>query len=99
MDIAIRNASQADYESLALLFRQVHDLHVRLRPDLYKENQNPVGKELLESQLNDAKHHIFVATIGWENTHAIRYRIREKHNGRWDRIDCIGEECLRHFIL
>lgn len=66
MDIAIRNARQADYESLAPLFRQVHDLHVHLRPDLYRENQNPVGKELFESQLNDAKQHIFVAAIGSE---------------------------------
>lgn len=66
MDITIRSASQADYEPLAPLFGQVHDLHVHVQPDLYRENQAPVGKELFESQLNDAKQHIFVATIGSE---------------------------------
>ncbi|AUM63736.1 N-acetyltransferase [Brevibacillus laterosporus] len=66
MDISIRNAHQDDYESLLLLFRQVHDLHVFERPDLYKENPTPVGKEFFESQLIDVKQHIFVATIGLE---------------------------------
>jgi diamine N-acetyltransferase len=66
MDISIRNANQSDYESLLPLFRQVHDLHVFDRPDLYKENSTPVGQELFESQLADIKQHIFVATIGIE---------------------------------
>ncbi|PCN42093.1 GNAT family N-acetyltransferase, partial [Brevibacillus laterosporus] len=66
MDISIRDAHQDDYESLLLLFRQVHDLHVFERPDLYKENPTPVGKEFFESQLIDVKQHIFVATIGLE---------------------------------
>ena len=66
MDIAIRNANQADYESLVPLFRQVHALHVHMRPDLYRENQTPVWKELFEGQLHDAKQHIFVAAIGSE---------------------------------
>ncbi|WP_339293915.1 GNAT family N-acetyltransferase [Paenibacillus sp. FSL W7-1279] len=66
MDISIRNAHQDDYESLLPLFRQVHDLHVFERPDLYKENSTPVGKEFFLSQLIDHKQHIFVATIGLE---------------------------------
>ncbi|WP_232699982.1 GNAT family N-acetyltransferase [Brevibacillus daliensis] len=66
MDISIRNAHQDDYGSLLSLFRQVHDLHVFERPDLYIENPTPVGKEIFESQLIDVKQHIFVATIGLE---------------------------------
>lgn len=66
MEIFIRNASQNDYESLLPLFKQVHELHVCKRPDLYKENATPVGKEFYESQLVDVKQHIFVATIGIE---------------------------------
>ncbi|MFB0832646.1 N-acetyltransferase family protein [Brevibacillus laterosporus] len=66
MDITIRNAHQDDYGSLVPLFRQVHDLHVFERPDLYKENPTPVRKEFFESQLIDGKQHIFVATIGLE---------------------------------
>ncbi len=63
MNISIRNAKQSDYESLLPLFRQVHEFHVLVRPDLYKENPTPVEQEFFENQLIDGKHHIFVATI------------------------------------
>lgn len=66
MDISIKNAHQDDYESLLPLFRQIHDLHVFERPDLYKKNSTPVGKEFFLCQLIDPKQHIFVATIGLE---------------------------------
>ena len=66
MDIYIRKANKGDYESSLSLFRQVHELHVCERPDLYRENSTPVSKEFFESQLNDVKQHIFVATIGNE---------------------------------
>jgi ribosomal protein S18 acetylase RimI-like enzyme len=66
MSISIRNANQNDYESLLSLFRQVHELHVCERPDLYKENSTPVGQEFFKSQLIDIKQHIFVATIDIE---------------------------------
>ncbi|MEK5174259.1 GNAT family N-acetyltransferase [Heyndrickxia sp. FSL W8-0496] len=64
MDIFIRNAKQSDYESLLPLFRQVHEFHVFVRPDIYKENFTPVAQEFFESQLIEGKQHIFVATIG-----------------------------------
>ncbi|MGP4108884.1 GNAT family N-acetyltransferase [Virgibacillus sp. L01] len=64
MDISIRSAEQNDYEFLLPLFRQVHEFHVFVRPDLYKENSIPVEQEFFESQLIDDKQHIFVATIG-----------------------------------
>ncbi|WP_404443185.1 GNAT family N-acetyltransferase [Sutcliffiella horikoshii] len=66
MDISIREATKSDYDSLSPLFRQVHELHVCERPDLYKKNSIPVGQEFFESQLADARQHIFVATIGIE---------------------------------
>ncbi|MEH7349351.1 GNAT family N-acetyltransferase [Gottfriedia acidiceleris] len=66
MEISIRIANQEDYESLLPLFRQVHDLHVFERPDLYKENPTPVGEEEFNNQLKDDKHHILVAILGTE---------------------------------
>ncbi|RDY70182.1 GNAT family N-acetyltransferase [Halobacillus trueperi] len=63
MNIAIRNAERNDYESLLPLFRQVHNFHVSVRPDLYIDNSNPVEQEFFERQLDDGKQHIFVATI------------------------------------
>lgn len=64
MDISIRIAEQNDYDFLLPLFRQIHELHVFIRPDLYKENSTPVEQAFFESQLIDDKQHIFVATIG-----------------------------------
>ncbi|WP_088011327.1 GNAT family N-acetyltransferase [Gottfriedia acidiceleris] len=64
MEVSIRNAKQEDYESLLPLFRQVHDLHVLERPDLYKENSTPVGEEEFNKQLKDDKQHFLVATLG-----------------------------------
>ncbi|MGP4064183.1 GNAT family N-acetyltransferase [Oceanobacillus sp. M65] len=61
MDISIRNAEQSDYVSLLPLFRQIHEFHVFVRPDLYKENSTPVEQAFFESQLIDDKQHIFVA--------------------------------------
>jgi diamine N-acetyltransferase len=64
--LLIRSANQNDYESLLPLFKQVHDLHVYERPDLYKENTTPVEYDFFNSQLIDVKQHIFVATTGIE---------------------------------
>lgn len=63
MDILIRKAKKTDYESLLPLFRQVHEFHVSVRPDLYKENSTPVEQAFFEDQLMDGKHHIFVASM------------------------------------
>ena len=63
MDLSIRKAEKNDYESLLPLFRQVHELHVAVRPDLYKENSTPVEQEFFESQLSDDHQYIFVATL------------------------------------
>lgn len=63
MDILIRKAKQSDYKALLPLFRQVHEFHVAVRPDLYKENSTPVEQAFFDGQLVDGKHHIFVATI------------------------------------
>jgi diamine N-acetyltransferase len=60
----IRRANKDDYDSLVPLFRQVHEIHVNERPDLYKKNLTPVGRELYLSQINDEKQHIYVASEG-----------------------------------
>lgn len=66
MEIVIRSAAQNDYDLLLPLFRQVHEFHVAVRPDLYKENTAPVERGFFESQLVDEKQHVFVAAEGDE---------------------------------
>ncbi|MCA0972180.1 GNAT family N-acetyltransferase [Halobacillus litoralis] len=66
MKIHIRSAEKKDYEELLPLFRQVHEFHVSVRPDLYKENPIPVEQEFFENQLKDSRQHIFVAVVDRE---------------------------------
>lgn len=60
----IREARIEDYESLLPLFRQVHDLHVFERPDVYNQNPSPVERDFYLNQIVDSKQHIFVAYRG-----------------------------------
>lgn len=49
-----RIANEADYESVNRLARQVHELHVQWRPDLFRSVEYPISQEefsgLLEEQ-------------------------------------------------
>jgi len=64
--VKIREARIEDYDSLLPLFRQVHQLHVFERPDIYKENLNPVERSFYQNQINDSKQHTFVAHCGMD---------------------------------
>jgi len=64
MKLKIREARTDDYDSLLPLFRQVHDLHVFERPDIYNENPSPVERDFYLNQITDSKQHLFVAYIG-----------------------------------
>ncbi|MCP3030472.1 hypothetical protein LF817_03880 [Halobacillus sp. A1] len=64
MDISIWTAEKNDYEPLLRLFKQVHEMHVAERPDLYKKNSTPVEQEFFESQLINNQQQIFVDLIG-----------------------------------
>lgn len=66
MNLSIRSAERNDYDALLPLFRQVHDLHVSVRPDLYLDNSHPVERDFFARQLDDEKQHIFVASIDKE---------------------------------
>lgn len=64
MKLKIREARIEDYDSLLPLFRQVHELHVFERPDIYNENPSPVERDFYLNQITDSKQHIFVAYRG-----------------------------------
>lgn len=48
----VRLISKLDFEDIRALVDQVHTIHVKNRPDIYKEG-NPFGEELFEKILND----------------------------------------------
>ena len=64
MKLKIREARIEDYDSLLPLFRQVHELHVFERPDIYNENPSPVERDFYLNQITDSKQHLFVAYRG-----------------------------------
>lgn len=70
MVLKIRQARSDDYDSLVPLFRQVHDLHVHERPDIYKDNPLPVERDFFLNQITDSKQHVFVASSGTD-IHAV----------------------------
>ncbi|MDK2828130.1 MAG: hypothetical protein PWP67_930 [Clostridium butyricum] len=61
MNIKIREATQNDYESISTLVKEVHSLHVKNRPDVYADVDNPFTEERFKEILDDDKTKIFVA--------------------------------------
>ncbi len=55
----IRLISKSDFEDIRALTDQVHTIHVKNRPDIYKEG-NHFGEELFEKILNDSS---VIATV------------------------------------
>ena len=48
MEVRIRTAKKADYESVCKIMSQVQDMHVEWRPDIYKPNDNLIPKDEFE---------------------------------------------------
>ncbi|MEG6567611.1 GNAT family N-acetyltransferase [Thermoanaerobacterium saccharolyticum] len=60
MNIKIREALFNDYKSISTLVKEVHSLHVKNRPDVYADVENPFTEERFKEILNDEKTRIFV---------------------------------------
>lgn len=61
MDLKIREAIKNDYIDVGNLAKEVHSLHVKNRPDIYLEVDNPLLKDRFEDLLNSNTTKIFVA--------------------------------------
>lgn len=66
MNLKIRKAVINDYIDIRSLVIEVHNLHVKNRPDLYLEVDNPFLKDRFEYLLNSDNTKLFVV----ENTHS-----------------------------
>ncbi|MDP4134176.1 MAG: GNAT family N-acetyltransferase [Bacillota bacterium] len=60
MNLKIREAIANDYISISNLVKEVHNLHVKNRPDVYLKVDNPFQKEQFEDLLNSNNTKIFV---------------------------------------
>lgn len=60
MNLQIREAILNDYISINALTREIHTLHVKNRPDIYSEVDNPLPKNLFKDLINSKNTKIFV---------------------------------------
>lgn len=61
----------AIYDKISALVKEVHCIHVKNRPDVYVDVENPFTEERFKEILNDDKTKIFVAEDG--NNEIIAY--------------------------
>lgn len=61
MNINIRFAKAEDYDSLIEVLRQVHEVHLNERPDVFKTTDTPMKREELDDMLSSSKKLLFVA--------------------------------------
>lgn len=64
MRISIRGASASDYDGIAQLHKQLHNIHVENRPDLYRSAQHTFDYEYYQTLLSDDAYKVLVAEFG-----------------------------------
>lgn len=60
MNCIVRDGKSDDYESITKIAYELHNLHVKGRPDVYLENSNPLSKQDFEEILNSSTQKLFV---------------------------------------
>jgi len=60
MNLRVREGTANDYTDIKNLFTEVHNLHVKNRPDFFKYVENPFEKERFEELLKSSDQKIFV---------------------------------------
>lgn len=60
MNLIVREAIMKDYEELNILVKEVHDLHVNNRPDVYVDTEIPLEYDYFAELLEKRNSRIFV---------------------------------------
>lgn len=81
MNLRIREGNINDYEEIRDLVREVHLLHVKNRPDIYIDIENPFEKEDFEEILNSNNTKVFIAQ-DINNEEIVAYSIIQIMNTR-----------------
>ena len=76
MNLKIREAIANDYIDIRNLVIEVHNLHVKNRPDIYLDVDNPFEKEKFEDLLNSNNTNLFVVE-DTDNKELLAYSIVE----------------------
>ena len=78
MQVTIENPKIEDFNRINELAKQVHELHVNWRPDLFLSVDEVINKEDFEKMVQDKE--IFVARVEDEIVGYITINIKEKNN-------------------
>jgi len=78
MQITIEIPRVEDFKRVNELAKQVHELHVKWRPDLFLRVDEVIGKEHFEEMIKTKE--IFVAKLKDEIVGYITFNIKEKNN-------------------
>ncbi|GAA0118214.1 N-acetyltransferase family protein [Clostridium perfringens] len=60
MKYKVRFADTEDYKVINEIIREVHDLHVKNRPDVYNETDKPLSEEEFKEILGDDRYKVFL---------------------------------------
>lgn len=74
MNLKIREAVSNDYNDISNLNIEVHNLHVKNRPDVYVDINNPLSKENFDNLLNTDNTKVFVVE-NLDNTELAGYSV------------------------
>ena len=80
MEVHVRKAKREEYEIVERMLRQVHEIHVNLRPDIYRNCENLLTEGAFKQALREEK--VFVADLGGEAAGImfLEYRHTERKN-------------------
>lgn len=81
MNLKIRESNINDYMEIRDLVKEVHSLHVKNRPDIYIDVENPFKKEEFQEILNSNNTKVFVAE-DIDNKEIVAYSIVQIMNTR-----------------
>jgi len=106
MNYKIREAKKNDYNDISSIVKEVHDLHVKARPNDYKSCEDPLSKNIYLEMLDSHRYKIFVAII---NDSIVGYTVLKTfetknhpimHDRIWIHIDdlCITKDFRRKGI-
>ena len=63
-DILIRKAKLDDFENIHKIFLQVHEIHLKSRKDIFKDNTDPMNyNDFKDGILNTEKYYILMIFV------------------------------------
>jgi len=62
-DLTFRQANKNDIEALSNLLDEIAEVHIKVRPDIFRQNAKKYTPEEIENIINDEKTPVFVAVL------------------------------------